>query len=182
MGEFDEIFYGRGAARIRALFEEAQEVAPSIIFVDELDAVGQQRSPIGGGGTDQTLNQMLACMDGLDSNNNGVIVMAATNRYDVLDPALTRPGRFDRVVRVDLPDEQGRVDILRVHTRKVNLSSSVDLRAVATATPQFSGAELAALVNEAAIRSVSRSSNVVDQYDFLATVDSFKTTRGEQRS
>lgn len=143
---------------MRALFKEAAAAAPCLIFVDELDALGKQRALRLSGSNDeveQTLNQMLACMDGVDTSNNGVIVMGATNRYEILDPALTRPGRFDRLVRINLPDEAGRLDILQVHTRKLTLGPNVDLQAVAEATPLYSGAELAALSNEAAIRAVS---------------------------
>ena len=160
--DFVELFVGRGAARMRALFKEAAESAPCLIFVDELDALGKQRSLRISGSNDeveQTLNQMLACMDGVETSNNGVVVMGATNRYEILDPALTRPGRFDRSVRVDLPSESGRADILRVHTRKLDLGSTVNIPAIAEATAGYSGAELAALTNEAAIRAVRRSSS-----------------------
>ncbi len=145
---------------MRALFKEAAAAAPCLIFVDELDALGKQRSLRISGSNDeveQTLNQMLACMDGLDSSNNGVVVMGATNRYEILDPALTRPGRFDRIVRISLPDTAGRLAILKVHTRKLSLGPDVDLAAVADDTPSFTGAELAALANEAAIRAVRRA-------------------------
>ena len=178
--DFVELFVGRGAARMRALFKEAAEASPCLIFVDELDALGKQRSLRISGSNDeveQTLNQMLACMDGVDSSNNGVVVMGATNRYEILDPALTRPGRFDRIVRIDLPDAQGRFQILKVHTRKLQLGPGVDLRSIADLTPQYSGAELAALANEAAIRSVRRSSSELTQGDFVNAVSAFPLPR-----
>jgi len=178
--DFVELFVGRGAARMRTLFKEAAAAAPCIIFIDELDALGKMRSMRFGGSNDeveQTLNQMLACMDGVDSNNNGVIVMGATNRYEILDPALTRPGRFDRVVRIPLPDERGRVAILKVHTRKLKLAPDVRLEQIAAATPMLSGAELAALANEAAIRSVRRNADSVNMEDFKGATDSFITSR-----
>jgi cell division protease FtsH len=178
--DFVELFVGRGAARMRALFKEAVESAPCLIFVDELDALGKQRSLRISGSNDeveQTLNQMLACMDGVDSSNNGVVVMGATNRYEILDPALTRPGRFDRLVRIELPSERGRAAILRVHTRKLQLAPSVNLAAIAEATPAYSGAELAALANEAAIRAVRRSSSELTQADFLAAIETFNSSR-----
>jgi len=158
--DFVELFVGRGAARMRALFKDAAEVAPCIVFVDELDALGKMRSMRIASSNDeveQTLNQMLACMDGLGGESKNVVVIGATNRYDVLDPALTRPGRFDRLVRIDLPDEAGRLSTLRVHTRGLKLAPDVSLKRIAAGTPTFSGAELAALTNEAAIRSVRRS-------------------------
>jgi cell division protease FtsH len=178
--DFVELFVGRGAARMRALFKEAAASAPCLIFVDELDALGKQRSMRIGGSNDeveQTLNQMLACMDGLETSNNGVVVMGATNRYDILDPALTRPGRFDRVVRISLPDERGRLDILRVHTRKLKLAPDVNLQLIADNTPTYSGAELAALANEAAIRAVRRSTDEVRQSDFVAAINTFNEGR-----
>ena len=178
--DFVELFIGRGAARMRSLFKEAGEVAPSVIFVDELDALGKQRSLKIGGANDeveQTLNQMLACMDGLDSSNNGVVVMGATNRLEILDPALTRPGRFDRLVRIELPDAEGREDILRVHTRAMNLADDVDLARIGAAALTFSGAELAALANEAAIRSVRRNGGEVNMEDFLSALIDFTTSR-----
>ena len=178
--DFVELFVGRGAARMRSLFKEAAAAAPCLVFVDELDALGKQRSLRISGSNDeveQTLNQMLACMDGVDSSNNGVVVMGATNRYEILDPALTRPGRFDRLVRINLPDASGRLDILRVHTRRLSLGPSVDLKAVAEVTAQYSGAELAALANEAAIRAVRRSSEELNQQDFLTAADAFSTAR-----
>lgn len=181
--EFVEMFVGRGAARIRALFQRARKQAPCIIFLDELDTLGKQRSLRLGGSNDeveQTLNQLLACMDGLDSNKSGVIVIAATNRYEILDDALTRPGRLDRIVRVELPDRSGREDILRVHTRKTPLGSDVDLAKTAQLTPGMSGADLAGLVNEAAIRAVRRSSSMVTQVDFDLAVKDFFRSRGTE--
>jgi len=183
--DFVELFVGRGAARMRSLFKEAEAVSPCLIFVDELDALGKQRSLRLSGSNDeveQTLNQMLACMDGVETSNNGVIVMGATNRYEILDPALTRPGRFDRLVRINLPDEAGRLAILKVHTRKLTLSPNVDLQAVAEATPFYSGAELAALANEAAIRAVRRASNAVIQADFNDAVATFTASRRKMPS
>jgi len=178
--DFVELFVGRGAARMRALFKEAAAAAPCLIFVDELDALGKQRSMRLSGSNDeveQTLNQMLACMDGLETSNNGVVVMGATNRYDILDPALTRPGRFDRLVRITLPDEAGRLAILGVHTRKLSLGRDVDLSMIAAATPSYSGAELAALSNEAAIRAVRRTSEQLAQADFVDAINTFNQGR-----
>jgi len=178
--DFVELFVGRGAARMRALFKEAATTAPCVIFVDELDALGKMRSMRLSGSNDeveQTLNQMLACMDGLETSNNGVVVMGATNRYDILDPALTRPGRFDRLVRMTLPDEAGRLAILAVHTRKLKLGPGVDLGLVAAATVGYSGAELAALANEAAIRAVRRSTEELQQADFVGAINTFNQAR-----
>ena len=178
--DFVELFVGRGAARMRALFKEAAAAAPCLIFVDELDALGKQRSLRLSGSNDeveQTLNQMLACMDGLETSNNGVVVMGATNRYEILDPALTRPGRFDRLVRIALPDDAGRRAILGVHTRKLSLGPTVDLAVIAAATPGYSGAELAALSNEAAIRAVRRSAELLDQADFVDAINTFNQGR-----
>merc|ERR1712151_918103 len=155
--EFVEMFVGVGASRVRDLFNQAKKNAPCIIFIDEIDAIGRQRAGggggMGGGGNDereQTLNQILTEMDGFDGNS-GVIVLAATNRADILDAALLRPGRFDRRVPVDLPDKSGRFDILKVHARSKPLDDSVDLKQIAARTTGFSGASLANLLNEAAI-------------------------------
>merc|ERR1719359_511103 len=155
--EFVEMFVGVGAARVRDLFGEAKKNAPCIIFIDEIDAVGRQRAGTGGGGggggndeREQTLNQILTEMDGFEGNS-GIIVLAATNRADVLDAALLRPGRFDRRVPVDLPDVNGRFEILKVHVRGKPLREDVDLELVAKRTIGFSGASLANLMNEAAI-------------------------------
>ena len=166
--DFVEMFVGMGAARVRDLFAEARKNAPCIIFIDELDAVGRARGAGLGGGHDereQTLNQMLVEMDGF-SSDPGVIVMAATNRPDVLDPALLRPGRFDRQVVVALPDVQERLDILRIHTKKVKLESDVELDRIARATPGSSGADLANLVNEAALFAARANRQTVNMDDF----------------
>ena len=166
--DFVEMFVGVGASRVRDMFEQAKKNAPCIIFIDEIDAVGRQRGAGLGGGNDereQTLNQLLVEMDGFESNQT-VIVIAATNRPDVLDPALLRPGRFDRQVVVPLPDIRGREQILKVHAKKVPLDESVDLTSLARGTPGFSGADLANLVNEAALFAGRRNKLKVDQSDF----------------
>jgi len=176
--DFVELFIGRGAARMRALFKEASEASPSIIFIDELDALGKQRAMrmAGNDEVEQTLNQMLACMDGLETKA-GVVVMAATNRYEILDQALVRPGRFDRLVRISLPDEEGRLAILKVHVRKLQLEADVQLPLVAGAARGFSGAELAALCNEAAIRAARRQSAVINMQDFTSALVQYTTAR-----
>ena len=156
--EFVELFVGVGASRVRDLFEKAKAKAPCIIFIDEIDAVGRQRGAGMGGGNDereQTINQLLTEMDGFEGNT-GVIVLAATNRPDVLDQALLRPGRFDRQVTVDRPDVQGRVSILKVHSRGKALGKDVDLEKIARRTPGFTGADLQNLMNEAAIMAARR--------------------------
>lgn len=166
--DFVEMFVGMGAARVRDLFDQARKHSPCIIFIDELDAVGRSRGSGLGGGHDereQTLNQMLVEMDGF-SPDLGVIVMAATNRPDVLDPALLRPGRFDRQVTVDLPDIQEREDILKIHCRKVKLDSDVDLSRIARATPGASGADLANIVNEAALYAAREGKRTVSMNNF----------------
>ena len=166
--DFVEMFVGVGASRVRDMFEQAKKNAPCIIFIDETDAVGRQRGAGLGGGNDereQTLNQLLVEMDGFNSDET-VIVVAATNRPDVLDPALQRPGRFDRQVVVPLPDIRGREQILKVHAKKIPLDASVDLVALARGTPGFSGADLANLVNEAALFAGRRNKIKVDQSDF----------------
>ena len=166
--DFLEMFVGVGASRVRDMFEQAKKNAPCIIFIDEIDAVGRQRGAGLGGGNDereQTLNQLLVEMDGFESNET-VIVIAATNRPDVLDPALQRPGRFDRQVVVPLPDIKGREQILNVHAKKVPLDESVDLKTLARGTPGFSGADLANLVNEAALFAGRRNKTKVDMSDF----------------
>jgi len=168
--EFVEMFVGVGASRMRDLFDQAKKSAPSIIFIDEIDAIGGRRAGAGsfGGGheeREQTLNQLLAEMDGFETTR-GVIVMAATNRPEILDPALLRPGRFDRQIMVDLPDRQGRLDILRIHTRQVPLAVNTSLEAVSQITPGFSGADLANLVNEAALLASRRGKDSVDRTDF----------------
>lgn len=166
--DFVEMFVGVGASRVRSMFEEARKHAPCIIFIDEIDAMGRHRGAGIGGGNDereQTLNQMLVEMDGFEGNK-GIIIMAATNRPDVLDPALLRPGRFDRQVTVPNPDVTGRKKILEVHARKVPLSAGVDLEVIARGTPGFSGADLANLVNEAALMAARRKRKSVGREDF----------------
>ena len=166
--DFVEMFVGVGASRVRDLFEQGKAHAPCIIFIDEIDAVGRHRGAGLGGGHDereQTLNQLLVEMDGFESND-GVILIAATNRPDVLDPALLRPGRFDRQIVVDAPDVKGREGILRVHTRKIPLGADVRLETLAKGTPGLSGADLANLVNEAALLAARRNKPQVDMADF----------------
>ena len=171
--EFVELFVGVGASRVRDLFTKAKAAAPAIIFVDEIDAVGRQRGAGLGGGNDereQTLNQLLVEMDGFDAATN-VIVIAATNRPDVLDPALLRPGRFDRQVTVGFPDRVGREAILRIHTKNLPLAPSVDLATIAAATPGFSGADLANLANEAALRAARAGKDQVGPESFEEALD-----------
>src|SRR5919198_1478634 len=173
--EFVEMFVGVGAARVRDLFEQAKDKAPCIIFIDELDAIGKSRAGASGfvGGHDereQTLNQLLAEMDGFDSSK-GVIIMAATNRPEVLDQALLRPGRFDRQVVVDKPDVRGREAILRLHARAVVLAPGVDLAVIAARTPGFAGADLANIVNEAALLAARKEKNAVEMADFEEAID-----------
>ena len=166
--DFVEMFVGVGAARVRDMFEQAKKHAPCIVFIDEIDAVGRQRGAGLGGGNDereQTLNQLLVEMDGFEGTA-GVIVIAATNRPDVLDPALMRPGRFDRQVVVPLPDIRGREQILLVHMRKVPIAPDVKADIIARGTPGFSGADLANLVNEAALFAARGSKRLVDMDDF----------------
>ena len=179
--DFVEMFVGVGASRVRDLFEQGKKNAPCIIFIDEIDAVGRHRGAGLGGGHDereQTLNQLLVEMDGFETNE-GVILIAATNRPDVLDPALLRPGRFDRQVIVGRPDVRGREEILRVHARKVPLSSDVNLSVLARATPGFSGADLANLVNEAALCAARKNRKAVVQDDFEVAKD--KVLMGVER-
>ncbi len=179
--DFVEMFVGVGAARVRDMFEQAKKHAPCIVFIDEIDAVGRQRGAGLGGGNDereQTLNQLLVEMDGFEANV-GVIVIAATNRPDVLDPALMRPGRFDRQVVVPLPDIRGREQILVVHMRKVPLAPDVKAEIIARGTPGFSGADLANLVNEAALFAARKSKRLVDMEDFERAKD--KVIMGAER-
>jgi len=179
--DFVEMFVGVGASRVRDLFEQGKKNAPCIIFIDEIDAVGRHRGAGLGGGHDereQTLNQLLVEMDGFESNE-GVILIAATNRPDVLDPALLRPGRFDRRVVVTLPDIRGREEILRVHTRKIPLSDDVDLPVLARGTPGFSGADLANMVNEAALLAARQNRKTVAMWDFELAKD--KVLMGAER-
>jgi cell division protease FtsH len=179
--DFVEMFVGVGASRVRDMFEQAKKNAPCIIFIDEIDAVGRHRGAGLGGGNDereQTLNQLLVEMDGFDANE-GIIIVAATNRPDVLDPALLRPGRFDRQITVGRPDIEGRVRILQVHMRKVPLAPDVDARIIARGTPGFSGADLANLVNEAALLAARRSKRLVGMLEFEDAKD--KVMMGVER-
>src|SRR5512139_3969484 len=179
--DFVEMFVGVGASRVRDLFEQGKKNAPCIIFIDEIDAVGRHRGAGLGGGHDereQTLNQLLVEMDGFESNE-GVILIAATNRPDVLDPALLRPGRFDRRVVVSRPDVRGREGILQVHTRKIPLAEDVDIAVLARATPGFSGADLANLVNEAALMAARNNQKFVSMRDFESSKD--KVLMGAER-
>ncbi len=179
--EFVEMFVGVGASRVRDLFDQAKKHAPCIIFIDEIDAVGRHRGAGLGGGHDereQTLNQLLVEMDGFEGKE-GIIVIAATNRPDVLDPALLRPGRFDRQIVVPSPDVKGRLEILKVHTRNIPLAEDVDLEVIAKSTPGFSGADLANLVNEAALLAARKSKNRVEMEDFDEAKD--KVLMGVER-
>ncbi len=179
--DFVEMFVGVGASRVRDMFEQAKKQAPCIIFIDEIDAVGRQRGAGLGGGHDereQTLNQLLVEMDGFEGNE-GIIVIAATNRPDVLDPALLRPGRFDRQVIVPLPDIRGREQILKVHMRKVALGNNVDASIIARGTPGFSGADLANLTNEAALFAARANKTHVEMEDFERAKD--KIMMGAER-
>ena len=179
--DFVELFVGVGASRVRDLFDQAKKNAPCIIFIDELDAVGRHRGAGLGGGHDereQTLNQLLVEMDGFETNQ-GIIILSATNRPDVLDPALLRPGRFDRQVVVPQPDVKGRLEILKVHTRNIPLDEKVNLDQIARGTPGFSGADLANLVNEAALLAARTSKSKVEMSDFEAAKD--KVLMGVER-
>jgi cell division protease FtsH len=179
--DFVEMFVGVGASRVRDLFEQGKKHAPCIIFMDEIDAVGRHRGAGLGGGHDereQTLNQLLVEMDGFETNE-GVILIAATNRPDVLDPALLRPGRFDRQVVVARPDVRGREEILKVHSRRIPLAPKVDLKVLARGTPGFSGADLANLVNEAALLAARQDKKVVEMIDFENAKD--KVLMGVER-
>jgi cell division protease FtsH len=179
--DFVEMFVGVGASRVRDMFEQAKKNAPCIIFIDEIDAVGRHRGAGLGGGNDereQTLNQLLVEMDGFEANE-GIILVAATNRPDVLDPALLRPGRFDRQVVVPNPDVNGREKILRVHMRNVPLAADVDVKVIARGTPGFSGADLANLVNEAALMAARKNRRMVTHHDFEEAKD--KVMMGAER-
>jgi cell division protease FtsH len=179
--DFVEMFVGVGASRVRDLFDQAKKNAPCIIFIDEIDAVGRHRGAGLGGGHDereQTLNQLLVELDGFDANE-GIIVIAATNRPDVLDPALLRPGRFDRQVIVSTPDVRGRLEIIKVHAKKVPLADDVNLEVLARGTPGFSGADLANLINEAALLAARQGKTKVEMKDFEAAKD--KVMMGKER-
>lgn len=179
--DFVEMFVGVGASRVRDLFDQAKKNAPCILFIDEIDAVGRHRGAGLGGGHDereQTLNQLLVEMDGFDPNE-GVIVLAATNRPDVLDPALLRPGRFDRQVIIPLPDVKGRHEIIKVHTRKIPLAEDVDLEILARGAPGFSGADLENLINEAALLAARKAKSKVEMADFESSKD--KVMMGTER-
>ncbi|MEO8722105.1 MAG: ATP-dependent zinc metalloprotease FtsH, partial [Sphingobium sp.] len=179
--DFVEMFVGVGASRVRDMFEQAKKSAPCIVFIDEIDAVGRHRGAGLGNGNDereQTLNQLLVEMDGFDANE-GIIIIAATNRPDVLDPALLRPGRFDRQVVVPRPDIEGRVKILEVHMKKLPLAPDVDARTIARGTPGFSGADLANLVNEAALMAARRGKRMVAMSEFETAKD--KVMMGAER-
>ena len=167
--DFEEVFVGVGASRVRDLFREANKVAPCIVFIDEIDAVGRTRDARMGS-NDQTLNQLLGEIDGFDSSK-GIVILADTNRPEILDKALLRPGRFDRRIVVDKPNLQGRLDTLKVHTRKIKLAEDVDLRKIAQATAGCVGADLANLVNEAALRAVRKGRRLVNQEDLMASID-----------
>ena len=170
--EFVEMFVGMGASKVRDLFRQAKEKAPCIVFIDEIDAIGQKRDGRGGGNDEreQTLNQLLTEMDGFETNN-GVIILAATNRPESLDPALTRPGRFDRRVPVELPDLKGREEILKVHAKKVKLAENVDFSVIARMASGASGAELANIINEAALRAVRENRSYVTQADLEESIE-----------
>lgn len=179
--EFVEMFVGLGASKVRDLFKQATEKAPCIVFIDEIDAIGKRRDTAGISGNDereQTLNQLLNEMDGF-SGNSGVVILAATNRPEILDPALTRPGRFDRQIPVELPDLQGRIDILKVHARKIKIEKDTDYKAVALMTAGTSGAQLANIVNESALRAVRMGRNIVTQEDLIESVE--VVIAGQQR-
>lgn len=180
--DFVEMFVGVGASRVRDLFEQAKAKAPCIVFIDEIDAIGQKRSSVGAITTnderEQTLNQLLAEMDGF-APNNGLVIMAATNRPEVLDKALLRPGRFDRQIQVPLPTEHGRLEILKIHTKNVKLASDVRLDRIAQITPGFSGADLANIVNEAALLAVRQNRNTVTMHDFDLAIE--RVVAGLQR-
>jgi len=179
--DFVEMFVGVGAARVRDLFKQARENSPCIIFIDEIDAIGRQRTAAGIGGNDereQTLNQLLVEMDGFDSRT-GVIILAATNRPEILDPALLRPGRFDRQVLIDKPDLEGRLEILKIHTKNIKLGDDIDLRKIAQASAGLAGADLANIANEAALLAVRQERKTVSQADFDEAIE--KSVAGLER-
>jgi len=179
--DFVEMFVGVGAARVRDLFKQARENSPCIIFIDEIDAIGRQRSAAGIGGNDereQTLNQLLVEMDGFDSRT-GVIILAATNRPEILDPALLRPGRFDRQVLIDKPDLEGRFEILKIHTKNIKLGKDIDLRKIAQASAGLAGADLANIANEAALLAVREKRKTVSQANFEEAIE--KSVAGLER-
>ena len=179
--DFMELFVGVGASRVRDLFETAKKAKPSIIFIDEIDAVGRQRGAGLGGGNDereQTLNQLLVQMDGFEANE-GVIVMAATNRVDILDPALLRPGRFDRTVHINIPDIKGREEILKVHAKNKPLDKNIDLKNIARITSGFTGAEIENLLNESAILTAKENRKVITEEDIQKSM--MKVTLGPQK-
>ena len=179
--DFVEMFVGVGAARVRDLFKQARENSPCIIFIDEIDAIGRQRSAAGIGGNDereQTLNQLLVEMDGFDSRT-GVIILAATNRPEILDPALLRPGRFDRQVLIDKPDLEGRFEILKIHTKNIKMAKDVDLRKIAQASAGLAGADLANIANEAALLAVRQKRKTVSQAEFEEAIE--KSVAGLER-
>ncbi len=178
---FVEMFVGVGASRVRDLFEQAKKKAPCIVFIDEIDAIGQARSSVGAFSNSErenTLNQLLAEMDGFEANT-GVIIMGATNRPEILDQALVRPGRFDRQIQVNLPTEEGRLEILKIHTKPMPLGPSVQLDRIAKVTPGFSGADLANIANEASLLAVRRNSGTVDMEDFDLAIE--RVVAGLQR-
>ena len=176
--DFVEVFAGRGASRVRSLWKKAQEARPSLLFIDELDALGGARGKgfSGNEEREQTLNQLLACMDGFDTTDSGIVVIGATNRFEILDRALCRPGRFDRVIKVPLPNLQGRAEILKVHLSKKS-HGDIDLGLLACKSESFSGAELAHIVNEAAIAAIQNDDPVISQTHLEQCIDEYKESR-----
>ena len=172
------MFVGLGASRVRSLFKEAKKKAPCIIFIDEIDAIAKRRGMGSNSEYEQTLNQLLTEMDGFGTDT-GIVVLGATNRPEGLDPAILRPGRFDRRIEVELPDVNGREAILKVHTKDVKLADDVDLKALALQTVGVSGAELANMVNEAAIAAVKDSREAITQNDLIASIENCPCRQGE---